>query len=179
MGVRMSGEPSCASTEPSMYSTRECTTLCGWITTSMRSTGSPNSSCASISSRPLFIRVAESTEILRPMFHVGCAQACSGVAFCSAEADQLLNGPPEAVSITRRTPGGSVPSTVADGRHWKTALCSLSMGMMVAPDCLAAASTWRPAITRASLLAISRRLPAPAAASVEFRPAAPTMAAIT
>ncbi len=36
MGVRMSGDPSCASTDPSTYSTRECTTLCRCMTTSMR-----------------------------------------------------------------------------------------------------------------------------------------------
>ena len=40
IGVRMSGLPSCASTEPSTYSTIEWITLCGWITTSMRSRGS-------------------------------------------------------------------------------------------------------------------------------------------
>ena len=40
IGMRMSGLPSCASTEPSTYSTSECMMLCGWITTSMRSAGS-------------------------------------------------------------------------------------------------------------------------------------------
>ena len=34
IGVRMSGLPSCASIEPSTYSTSECTMLCGWTTTS-------------------------------------------------------------------------------------------------------------------------------------------------
>ena len=38
----------------------------------------PNSTQASISSSPLFISVAESTEILRPMLQRGCAQAWSG-----------------------------------------------------------------------------------------------------
>ena len=37
--------------------------------------GRPNSRQASISSRPLFMSVAESTEILRPMTQRGCAQA--------------------------------------------------------------------------------------------------------
>ena len=63
----MSGVPICASTEPSGNSTIEWITLCGWITTSMRSTGMSNSQLASITSRPLFIRVAESTEIFRPI----------------------------------------------------------------------------------------------------------------
>ena len=35
----------------------------------------PNSQCASITSRPLFINVAESIVILRPMRHVGCFSA--------------------------------------------------------------------------------------------------------
>ena len=48
--------------------------LCGWMTTSICSGGTPNSQCASITSRPLFISVAESTLILRPIFQVGWAQ---------------------------------------------------------------------------------------------------------
>ena len=71
----MSGAPSCASIEPSAYSTSECTTLCGWTMTSTCDSGRPNSKVASMTSRPLFIRVAESTEILRPIFHFGWAQA--------------------------------------------------------------------------------------------------------
>ena len=75
IGVRMSGAPSCAITEPSSYSTIEWITLCGWITTSIASRGAPKSQNASITSRPLFIMVAESTEILRPITQLGCAQA--------------------------------------------------------------------------------------------------------
>ena len=71
IGVRMSGCPSSASTEPSTYSTSEWMTLCGWITTSMAAAGTPNSQCASMTSRPLFIIVAESTEILRPIRQFG------------------------------------------------------------------------------------------------------------
>ena len=57
-----------------------------------RSAGGPRSAacssptgnrwCASISSRPLFIIVAESTLILAPMSQLGCATACAGVAAC-------------------------------------------------------------------------------------------------
>ncbi len=67
----MSGTAICASTEPSMYSTIECTMLCGWITTSMRSASTSKSQRASITSRPLFMRVAESIVILGPIFQVG------------------------------------------------------------------------------------------------------------
>src|SRR6185312_8541510 len=80
IGVRMSGEPSCARSEPSRYSTSEWMMLCGCTTISTRSGVSAKRKQASMSSRPLFIRVAESTEILRPITQLGCAQAASGVA---------------------------------------------------------------------------------------------------
>src|SRR5258708_23288448 len=43
IGVRMSGCPSWAITDPSAYSTIECTTLCGWTTTWICSGPAPNS----------------------------------------------------------------------------------------------------------------------------------------
>src|SRR6185503_19060588 len=75
MGTRMSGWLICASTEPSSYSTSEWTMLCGWITTRTASGPTPNRWQASISSRPLFMSVAESTEIFGPMRQFGCATA--------------------------------------------------------------------------------------------------------
>ena len=132
-----------------------------------------------MSSSPLFMSVAESTEILRPITQFGCAQAASGVTLSSASRGVSRNGPPEAVSSTRLTPGGATPARAPCGRHWKMALCSLSIGSSVAPERLTAASSSGPAMTRDSLLASSRRLPACAAASVERRPAAPTIAAMT
>ena len=41
-GSSILGTPNCASTLPSTNSTNECTMLCGWTTTSMRSYGIPN-----------------------------------------------------------------------------------------------------------------------------------------
>src|SRR3546814_16553474 len=61
------------------------------------------------------------------------------------------------------------------GRHWKIALCSLSIGTMQAPPSRAAAISSSPASNSGYLLASSRRLPARAAARVESRPAAPTL----
>jgi len=179
MGVRMSAWPSSASTEPSTYCTSECTTLCGWTTTSTCSGAAANSQQASMTSRPLFIIVAESTEILRPMAQLGWAQASSGVTAASVSGARRKNGPPEPVSRMRSTPSPASPFGRAGGRHWKMALCSLSMGSSVAPPARAAAITRPPAMTRASLLASRMRLPARAAASVEVSPAAPTMAAMT
>ena len=51
-----------------------------------------------MTSSALFIIVAESTEILRPITQFGCAQASSGVTPCSVAGSRWRNGPPEAVS---------------------------------------------------------------------------------
>ena len=133
MGVRMSGAPNCASTEPSTYSTSEWTMLSRWITTSTCCGVTPNSRQASMNSSPLFMSVAESTEILRPMTQLGCAQASSGVTRSRRARSVSRNGPPDAVSRMRFTPGGASPLRALGGRHWNTALCSLSMGSSVAP----------------------------------------------
>src|SRR6185436_11646865 len=172
IGTRMSGFESCAIIEPSWYSTSECTMLCGWISTSMRSGATSNSQRASITSRPLFIMVAESTEILRPITQFGCAHAWSGVTVASISGGAVRNGPPEAVRMILRTP-------LRSEKHWNTALCSLSIGRSVAPERFAASITSAPPMTSASLLASSTRRPARTAASVDGSPAAPTIAAMT
>ena len=85
----------------------------GWTTTSMRSYGTSNSQCASITSRPLFISVAESTVIFAPIVHVGCASACSRRDRRQlARAPSPRNGPPEAVSTSDSTrPRGACRGT--------------------------------------------------------------------
>ena len=99
---------------------------CGWTTTSICSYGVPNRWWASISSRPLFISVAESIVILPPIAQVGCASACSIVTLGSSAALRPRNGPPEAVRISRSTvPGRSAASS------WCSAECSESTGMML------------------------------------------------
>ena len=94
--------------------------LCGWITTSMRSGGRSNSQRASITSSALFIIVAESTEILRPITQFGCAQAWSGVTPPSVAGSRVRNGPPEAVSTMWSTRCRSTPpdrrQALEDGR---------------------------------------------------------------
>jgi hypothetical protein len=137
-----------------------------------------NSQQASINSRPLFIMLAESTEILRPMDQFGCAQACSGET-CAALNGVWRKGPPEAVSKIRRTPTALRPRAKSCGMHWKIALCSLSIGSSTEPLLRTACMNSAPDITSASLLASRIFLPASTAASVGRRPAAPTMAAIT
>ena len=57
-----------------------------------------------MTSSALFIIVAESIVIFRPMSQVGCASACAGVtAASSLPLDGPRNGPPLAVSTTRLT----------------------------------------------------------------------------
>ena len=131
-----------------------------------------------MTSSPLFISVAESIEIFRPMVQFGWASACCGRATTMSSSVHSRNGPPEAVRRIRSIPSVVTPASPA-GRLWKIALCSLSTGMSRAPDSCTAPIRSRPLMTSASLLASSTRLPAPAAASVGRRPAAPTIAATT
>ena len=106
MGVRMSGEPSWARVEPSTYSTMEWITDWGWTSTSIRPSGTANSRLASISSSPLFISVALSTEILAPMAQFGWRTASAGVAAAMRSSVQSRNGPPLAVRMMRATASG-------------------------------------------------------------------------
>src|ERR1700753_3830403 len=64
-----------------------CTTM------SIRSYAVPNRWWASITSRPLFISVAESIVILPPIAQVGCASACSIVTSRSSSITRPRNGP--------------------------------------------------------------------------------------
>ena len=97
----MSATPSWAITEPSMYSTIECTIDCGWMTTCTWSGARSKSQRASITSRPLFMRVAESMVILAPIFQVGWRSASSTVTDSNFALGSSRNGPPEAVRRTR------------------------------------------------------------------------------
>ena len=171
----MSGKPSCASELPSTKSTIACTSDCGCTSTRILAGASANRWWASMTSSPLFISVAESTEIFGPIDHFGWAIACAGVTSASSARFRPRNGPPDAVRVIRETAEGSSQPAM----HWNTALCSLSIGTMVAPAAWAACMSSSPASTSDSLLASNRRLPACAAASVDDSPAAPTIAATT
>ena len=156
--------PSC---EPSTNSTIEWTTDCGWTTTSMRSNGTSKSRCASITSRPLFIRVAELIVTSGPMSQVGCASACSTVtsASCSARpaAERPAAGgqhqPAHLVAHGRRAGTGRAPS-------------ARSRPARSGPG-RASAFTSGPPMISDSLLASASTRPASRAARVGPRPAAP------
>ena len=70
------------------------------------------SRCASITSRLLFTIVAELIVTTGPIAQVGCASAWSGVTSCSESRLRPRNGPPLAVTTSRRT---SVGATAAQG----------------------------------------------------------------
>jgi len=139
MGTRMSGVPSWASTEWSRQTTMEWMMLCGWISTWICSGARPNSQRASMTSSALFIIVAESTEILRPITQLGWAQASSGVTSASVAGSRWRNGPPEAVSTMwsdAAAGGGSVAKDTGDDFEF----CVLSSGGLVSAGAGAAAA---------------------------------------
>ena len=127
-----------------------------------------------MTSSPLLSMVAESMVMRRPITHVGCLSACSGVMASNWSSGSCRNGPPEAVSQMVFT-SACAPTR----RHWCTALCSLSMGRMGTLRSRAAAVRISPAATMHSLLARPTGLPARMAACVASRPATPTMAETT
>src|SRR4051794_19436395 len=157
MGSRMSGVPSWALREPSRKRTAEWTTLCGWITTSIASYPTSYSQCASMTSSPLFARVAESIVILAPMVHVGWRRAWSGVTPANVEGSRSRNGPPDAVRISAATSASDSPA-----RHCQSAECSESIGRSQASGLAAGsrASVARTAAARARASGITRCPPA-------------------
>ena len=136
--------------------------LSRWTTTSIRSSGSSKSQEASMTSRPLFIMVAESMVIFAPMSQLGWRKACSRVTVSSSSRLLPKNGPPDAVRINFSR--ASRPGHPC--KHWKIAECSLSTGRIFTPCCRASSITMAPPATRVSLLARARVFPARMAAKV-------------
>ena len=116
IGTSIRGGPACAIVEPSTNSTIEWIICCGCTTTSMRSKGMSKSRCASMTSSPLLTRVAEFVVMTRPIEKFGCASACSGVTSASSARVRPRNGPPLAVTTSRRTSSARPPR-----RHWAMA----------------------------------------------------------
>ena len=152
----------------------EWITLWGWMTTVISSGVTEKRCIASINSRPLFIIVALSTEILAPMLQLGWRTACSGVTSSSSARAFPRKGPPEPVSRILCSSPGARPI-----RHWKMAECSESTGMISAPLSRARCITSVPAQTRVSLFARAMRFFSSMAASVGRRPTAPETAVTT
>ena len=73
------------------------------MTNSKNRSSKPNKYFASISSRHLLTRVAESIDILDPMLQLGCFNACSLVTPFRLERLLFKKGPPDAVIIILET----------------------------------------------------------------------------
>ena len=170
----MSGTPSWAFTAPSAYSTALWTIDCGWTRTSIRSAGTPKSQRASMTSKPLFIMVAESMVIFAPISHVGCRRASAAVSPSICERDSVRNGPPEAVSSMRVISLSWSPTML-----WNMAECSESTGIIGEWHSCERRMIVSPATTRVSLLARHIFLWAFMARTVGRSPAKPTMAVRT
>ena len=168
IGRRMSGGDAWAIVDPSTNSTMECTIDCGCTTTSMSPYGTPNSRCASITSRPLLTSVAEFVVTTRPMSQVGWASASAGVTSASDSRVRPRNGPPDAVSTSRRTSACS-----PDRSACAIAECSESTGTIWPGR--ARAVTRSPPTMSDSLLASASVRPVSSAARVGPRPTEPVM----
>ena len=140
----------------------------------MRSASTPKSHLASITSKPLFMRVAESMVIFAPMSHVGCLSASSAVTCAICSAVNVLKGPPEHVSRIFSMLLSPSPTML-----WNIAECSLSTGSIGTRFSRAKRHISSPATTRVSLLARHIFFLALMAWIVGDSPANPTMAVST
>ena len=151
-----------------------CTAACGCTSTSTRASGSENRRAASITSRPLFIIVALSMEILAPIDQTGWRSAASGVARAISSRLAVRNGPPEEVSTIRSTDAG-----IALGERLEHRVV-LGIDRQQGGAGLANGAQHHLAGAHQRLLVGQRHARARAriAASVAGRPAAPVIAAI-
>ena len=149
--------------------------LSRWTTIETFSAGMWYRCMASMTSSPLFIRLAESTVILAPMDQLGLCKASSLVTRCNSSVVLPKKGPPEQVRIRRFTsPRSRLPCS-----DWNRAECSESTGRISAPKSWASSITSSPPHTKVSLLARAMRLPSRMAAMVGRRPTIPTTAVST
>ena len=127
----------------------------------------PNSQCASITSRPLFIMVAESTEILRPIDPVRMrAGLVRRDVRRSVSTARFRNGPPDAVSRILATPcAAGVARIMLRQALEDRVVLAVDRQQRRAVLATASMNSW-PDITSASLFASRTFLPARAAASV-------------
>ena len=124
---------------------------------------------ASISSRPLFISVAESIVIFAPMRPGRVLKRAVDGDTLELRARDPRNGPPDAVMTRPSTDPSAAPS-----RHWASAECSLSTGQQAAARTVAGRQHQAPRRPPGSpCWPGRRRRRASNAARVASRPAAP------
>ncbi len=172
IGVRMSGLPSCASTEPSTYSTIEWITLCGWITTSICSADALEQQVRLDHLQALVHQRRRVDRDLAAHHPVGMGAGLLGRHCGELIGRRRAQERPARSGEQNPAYAGTAqrPRRSRREAHWRMALCSLSIGSSCAPLSRTASRNRRPAITSASLLASSTRLPARAAARVGRQP---------
>ena len=148
--------------------------LWGWTTKSKIFSSKLKRYFASINSKHLLTKVAESIVTLLPISQFGWFKAWSKVTFFKSVIGEFKNGPPEAVIITFCT--SSVP--FSPERHWKIALCSLSIGIISDVCFFAKGIIKSPPATILSLLANNIFFPVVTAIDAAFNPAKPDVAQI-
>ena len=119
---------------------------------------------ASISSKHLFIRVAESIVILSPIFHVGCLRASTAFLFFICSRFCPKKGPPEAVMKIF-----FISFLFRLLRDEKSEKCSESIGISSVPDEETLSIINLPKTTNDSLFASKSFFPDFAAAIVSSR----------
>ena len=139
---------------------------CGCTSTCIFSAGTPNSHFASITSKPLFIMLAESMVIFAPMSQLGCFSASAAVTCAICSRVNRRKGPPLAVSRIF-----SISLWLSPANDWKIAECSLSTGKMGTRCSCARRQMISPATTSVSLFASAMVLPAFIASIVGRKPA--------
>ena len=82
----MLGLDICASADPSLNSSIECMMLCLCIIISNSSGSKEKRYFASINSKHLLTKVAESIDIFAPISQLGCLRASSGVLSCNSSS---------------------------------------------------------------------------------------------
>ena len=152
--------------EPSSNCTNECTIDWGCTTTSISEGFTSNNQAASITSKPLFIKLAESIVIFAPIDQFGCFNAWALVTWANCSRLKPRKGPPEAVNITF-----SIGLWDSPTKHWKMAECSESTGKIGTPISRAKGIIRAPATTKVSLFAKAIGLPALIAFTVGNKPA--------
>ena len=159
---------------PSSNSTIECIMLWGWIIGVMFEASTPKSHLASITSNPLFIRVALSIVTFCPIDQLGFWSACLTVIFSNSCFFFPLKAPPEAVSKIF-----FILLWYSPCKHWNIAECSLSTGSIGTLFSFARRVIKSPATTSVSLLDKAMVFFAFIAERVGFNPAKPTKAVNT
>ena len=176
IGVRMSGGAICASTEPSLYLTRQCTMDCGMDDDARAGRMIDRKQMIGLDQLQALVhqRRAVDGDLVahRPVRVLERLLGCGLLP--AAPGSRCGTGRPTPSVRSSRSMSGSAPAST-----WKAAECSLSTGTSSAPVRATAAREYAAGRDQAFLVGERDAPPVARAAKVGSSPAAPTMAAIT